>query len=150
VLPIGFYFASRWGIGGVALAWLIFYPLLAAPLFVITFRMIELPVRKYADSLWPATSSCVVMAAAVTLVGTAFPEGPTYMELISKIVVGGIAYTGTLLMLHRRRILVLRDLLRLLRMGTPPEAAGQRATASAEPAIPPANTEAALQPMGAV
>jgi PST family polysaccharide transporter len=143
VLPLGFYVASRWGIGGVAVAWLILYPMLALPLFAHTFRMIKLPVRKYVDSLWPATSSCVVMAGAVTLVGSAFPSGPSYTLLVTKILVGGVSYTGSLLVLHRARILVLRDLLRLLRMGATPEyvAQAQRETASTEPA---------LQSMGAV
>jgi PST family polysaccharide transporter len=141
VLPLGFYAASTWGIDGVAVAWLIMYPLLAAPLFVRTFRMIELPVRKYVDSLWPATSSCVVMAGAVTLVGSAFPNGPSYLSLLTKILVGGVAYGGSLLVLHRERILVLRDLLRLLRTGAAPEVVAQRQTA---------NTEAALRPVGAV
>lgn len=141
VLPLGFYIASRWGIGGVAVAWLIMYPILAAPLFVRTFRMIELPVRKYVDSLWPATSSCVVMAGAVALVGVAFPGGPSYMALFTKILVGGVTYAGTLLVLHRQRVLVLRDLMRLLRIGKPSEAPAERKSAT---------IESALQPIGAV
>ena len=142
VLPLGFYVASRWGIGGVAISWLILYPLLAAPLFSRTFRMIGLPVRSYVDSLWPATSSCVVMAGVVTLVGSAFaPDGPSYMLLVAKVLAGGAAYAGSLLVLHRQRILVLRDLLRLLRTGKTPEAAAQDETT---------NAEAALQPMAAV
>jgi teichuronic acid exporter len=141
VLPLGFYVASRWGIGGVAVAWLILYPMLALPLFARTFRMIDLPVRKYAGSLWPATSSCVAMATAVALVGFAFPNGPSYMSLLIKILVGGVTYAGSLLALHRQRILALRDLLRLLRTGTAREVSAQRKTAS---------TEAALQPMGAL
>jgi teichuronic acid exporter len=141
VLPLGFYIASRWGIGGVAVAWLILYPMLALPLFARTFRMIDLPVRQYADSLWPATSSCVAMASAVTLVGFAFSNGPSYMSLLTKILVGGVTYAGSLLVLHRQRVLVLRDLLRMLRTGTRREVPAQRKTAG---------TDAALQPIGAV
>lgn len=137
VLPLGFYIASRWGIGGVALTWLIMYPLLAAPLFVRTFRMIELPVRTYIDSLWAATSSCAVMAGSVTLVGAAFPNGPSYLSLLTKILVGGAVYAASVLVLHRQRVLVLRDLLRLLRTGKAPETATPRKPASAEPAFKP-------------
>jgi teichuronic acid exporter len=142
ILPLGFYFASRWGIGGVAIAWLVLYPLLATPLFVRTFRLIELPVRNYVDSLWPATSSCVVMAGVVTMLQSVVPTGgPSYILLFAKIFVGAAAYVGSLLLFHRRRILVLRDRLRSLRSGRAPEIAPQRQSTS---------PEAALQPMGAV
>lgn len=138
VLPLGFYVASRWGINGVAVAWLIMYPILAAPLFVRTFRLLELPIRKYVDSLWPATSSCLVMAGAVGLVEIAFPQ--SHISLWIKILVGGVAYAGSLLVLHRQRVLVLRSLLRQLRTGAPAEATPQRTTAG---------IQTALQPLGA-
>jgi teichuronic acid exporter len=141
VLPIGFYIATRWGIVGVATAWLILYPLLASPLFARTFRMIGLPVRSYIDALWPATSSCMIMAAAVIAVDSAFTGAQSYFSLTVEILVGGAAYSASLLVLHRQRILVLRDLIRLLRTGKAPDPVAQLDTASAEPA---------LQPMGAV
>lgn len=141
ILPIGFYVATRWGIGGVAIAWLILYPLLASPLFARTFRMIGLPVRSYLDSLWPATSSCMVMAGAVVLVDSAFAGGPLYVSLVAKIFVGGASYSLSLLVLHRQRILVLRDLIRLLRSGKVPDAATPVEATSPQPS---------LQPMGAV
>lgn len=140
-LPVGFYFASRWGITGVAVVWLVLYPMLVIPLSVRTFRIIGLPIRAYLGSLWAATSSCAVMAAAVALVGSAFSGGPSYVSLISKVLIGGVAYASSLLLLHRTRILVLRDLLRMLRTGTGREAAAQRKMADTEPE---------LQAMGAV
>jgi teichuronic acid exporter len=149
VLPLGFYVASRWGIGGVALAWLIMYPLLAAPLFARTFRMIGLPVSKYLGALWPGTSSCVIMAGAVTLIGSAFPNGSSYMLLLTKILVGAVSYTGSLLLFHRQRVLGLHDVLRLLRTGARP-AAPQPNPAVTENPVQPVNTEVALQPIGAV
>ena len=135
VLPLGFYVASRWGIAGVAVVWLVLYPMLVFPLAIRTFRIIGLPVRTYVGSLWPATSSCVVMAAAVALVGSAFPDGPSYVSLLAKVLVGGLAYASSLFVLHRARILVLRDLLRMLRTGTGGEAAAQRRTANIEPEL---------------
>ena len=140
VLPIGFYFASRWGISGVAVAWLILYPLLAAPLFVRTFRMIDLSRRSYLVSLWPATSGCLVMAAAVTFVDRAFGAASlSYMMLITKVLVGAAAYAGTLLLFHRPRIRELREMIALVRTGR-----------ASEMAPPKARSEAFLQPVGAV
>src|SRR5437762_2750168 len=129
VLPLGFYGASRWGINGVAIAWLILYPLLAAPLFGRTFRMIDLPVRSYLASLWPATSSCLVMAALVTLLDrTLLPAEPSYVSLFFKVFVGAAVYAGSLLLFHRPRILALRALMRLLRTGKAQEGLQQEAT----------------------
>jgi len=139
VLPFAFYVGSIWGIGGVALAWLIVYPVLVAPLFAHTFRRIGLSFRTYVASLWPAMSSCLVMAGLVTLVDGAFVEGaPSYLLLFAKIVVGGGAYVLSLLVFHRRRVLVLRDMLQLLRSGQPE---------TKTPREPPKIT---LRPVGAV
>jgi hypothetical protein len=115
--------------------------MLVIPLSVRTFRIIGLPVRTYLGSLWAATSSCVVMAAAVALVGSAFSDGPSYMSLLSKVLVGGVAYAASLLLLHRTRILVLRDLLQMLRTAPGRETSTERKMAGTEPE---------LQPMGAV
>jgi PST family polysaccharide transporter len=127
VLPFGFYVGSMWGIGGVALAWLILYPVLVAPLLVRMFQMIGLSFRSYAGSLWPAVSSCVIMAGFVTLVDRAFAEGaPSYLSLIAKIMVGGATYALSLLLFHRRRVLVLRSMLRTVRNGPAQEAKPSR------------------------
>jgi hypothetical protein len=104
------------------LAWLIVYPVLVAPLFVRMFRMIGLSFRSYLGSLWPAVSSCMIMAGFVVLVDRAFTEAaPSYVSLFAKIAVGGGAYVLSLLVFHRRRILVLRNMLRTLRSGHAPE-----------------------------
>lgn len=142
VLPLGFYSASRWGVNGVAAAWLILYPILAAPLFARTFRLIDLPVRTYLAALWPATSCCLLMAGLVTIVDrTILTGGPSYVSLFTKILVGAGAYAGGLLLFHRRRILALRDLLRLVRTGKAP---------SVEPPRETISPDHSLQPIGAI
>jgi teichuronic acid exporter len=120
VLPVCFVFASRWGISGVAGAWLIIGPLMFAPLLVRTLRRIELPPKQYFMSLWPATSACLVMLCVVISVNRAFLDGiPTYASLIVKIVSGALAYSATLLTFHRTRIALLRKILRKLREQQP-------------------------------
>jgi len=118
VLPICFFFASRWGITGVATAWLIIGPLMFSPLLLRTLRLIELPAKEYFKSLWPAISGCIVMACAVLSVDRVFlGTVPAYVSLIIEIVVGALAYAGTLLTFHRARISALRGMLRALRAG---------------------------------
>jgi teichuronic acid exporter len=121
VLPVCFVLASRWGISGVAGAWLIIGPLMFSPLLLRTLRLIELPAKQYFGSLWPATSGCLVMASAVIFVDRIFLDGaPVYASLIIKIVVGALAYPATLLVFHGARIAIVREMLRKLREERPP------------------------------
>jgi PST family polysaccharide transporter len=116
VLPFCFFLASRWGISGVAAAWLIIGPLMFSPLLLRTLRLIELPAREYFKSLWPAISGCLVMACAVLSVDRVFLGGaPASVSLIVEIFVGALAYAATLFTFHRARITTLRGMLRTLR-----------------------------------
>ncbi len=120
VIPFGFYFASHWGPNGVAAAWVILGPLLFSPLFVVSLRLIGLPKRKYFLALWPATSGCLVMTAAILVADRAILRDVSpLVSLITKIALGVVSYTGTLFALHHRRIFLLRDMIRTLRGGAP-------------------------------
>ncbi len=74
VLPVAFYVGTRWGTGGVALAWMVAYPLLVVPLLVVhTLRVIGLSGREYLGALWPAISATTVMTVAVLLASWLIP-----------------------------------------------------------------------------
>jgi PST family polysaccharide transporter len=119
-LPLCFLLASRWGISGVAWAWLIIGPLMFSPLLVRTLRQIELPAKRYFMSVWPATSGCLVMVGAVIAIDRALLGGaPAYLSLILKIVIGGVSYAAVLLGFHRARLATLRGMLRTLREPRP-------------------------------
>lgn len=116
VLPVGFLFATRWGIAGVAGTWLILGPLMFSPLLIVTLRRIELPARDYFRALWPATSSCLIMACVVISVDRAFlGDARPYVSLITKTLSGAAAYAASLFVFQRPRILVLRELWLVLR-----------------------------------
>jgi PST family polysaccharide transporter len=120
VLPLCFVLASRWGIAGVAWAWLIIGPLMFSPLLLRTLRLIELPAKRYFVSLWPATSGCLIMVGAVISVDRALLGGaPPYMSLILKIVIGALSYVAVLFTFHRTRLATLRGMLRTLRERRP-------------------------------
>jgi O-antigen/teichoic acid export membrane protein len=143
VLPVCFVVASRWGISGVAGAWLIVGPLMFSPLLLRTLRLIELPPKKYFMSLWPALSGCLVMAGAVISANRAFLGGvPAYASLIIKIAIGALAYAVALLVFHRNRITILRGMLHKLRE--------QRPTAVVPPNPERATDHGLAEPVGAV
>lgn len=116
VLPIAFLVGSRWGIGGIAAAWLIAYPFLTLPLYYVVFRRIGMGVGEYMQALWPAASSVVLMAAVVYGVQQYLhPHWPLALRLTAGILLGALTYLVALLALHRTRILAFKDVYHLLR-----------------------------------
>ena len=106
-LPTAFYIGSRWGTLGIALAWTVAHPVAVyVPLYTRLHRRLELPVWTYVRALWPATSGCLVMAATIALVHVVRP-GPavTVIELAFEIIAGALAYSGCLLLFHKKRVL---------------------------------------------
>lgn len=105
-LPTAFYIGSRWGTIGIALAWTVAHPVTVYfPLYTRLLRRLDLPVRKYLLALWPAVSGCLVMAAAVALIRLIMPgTGATVIKLVSEILAGAFAYSGCLLLFHRKRV----------------------------------------------
>jgi O-antigen/teichoic acid export membrane protein len=113
--PIGFFLAARWGTTGIATAWIILYPFLAAPLFWRSFREIEMRPADFLRALWPAFSGSVLMTAAVLWFRHFAPAGwPLIACLATEIAVGGIVYIMTMLTVHSRNM---RNLYQIVRPG---------------------------------
>ena len=68
VLPVLFYIGTRWGTTGVAVAWVVGFPVVALPLFRLVFRLLDVRAVDYLRALEPALVSTAVMAAGVLLV----------------------------------------------------------------------------------
>jgi PST family polysaccharide transporter len=132
ILPLGFILAAGgWGINGVAVAWLVLGPLLFGRLLFRALRRIGLPAREYFGALWPAVSGCLVMSVGVMAVKRALMGGGSlYGSVIVQILTGVVCYAGTLLLLHRGRVLKLRGVLSVLRAPNP-------GLADTAPTVPP-------------
>lgn len=116
VLLPSFYLGSRWGTGGIACMWVFVYPIVVLPLFWRLFRRIKMRVGQYLGVLWPALSSCVVMAMGVELFKRLIsPRWPLYCDLVLEILLGVIAYTLALALMHRERLLSLLGLIKTWR-----------------------------------
>lgn len=113
VMPTAFYFAAtRWGTGGLAMTWILVYPLLAAVLCWRVFQKIELSPWTYLLSLWPALSSGGIMAAVVLTVRAAAGAGASPgLGLAMEVGSGVITYCLACLVLHRQRIRAFYDLI---------------------------------------
>jgi PST family polysaccharide transporter len=113
ILPVAFYVGSRWGTAGIAGVWIVVYPFVSLPLFWRLFRKIQMSITEYLTALWPALNGCVFMVVAIELCKRLVsPTQPPYVRFFSEIVVGALAYTLTLVSLHRKH---LRAFLRLIR-----------------------------------
>ena len=116
ILPIAFFIGSHWGIGGIAFGWVFAYPLVAVPLYWKTFKTIGMTTGEYVRGLRPALDATIVMSVAVLLLKWKAPLGHSLvLRLVVEIVAGGAAYVVTLLLLHRRRITALLQVVRSLR-----------------------------------
>ena len=105
VMPTAFLIGTHWGLAGVGWAWMIAYPIVAAPMYVKLYRMIDLRAGPYLRSIWPATSAALLMSALVLVVRVFLPSGlPIAARLAAQVVAGGLTYVGTIWFLHRARV----------------------------------------------
>ena len=113
ILPLGFVIATRWGIVGVAMVWLLVFPLTKWPIFRRVFQIVGIGGREYMQPLWPAIYSCFVMSVAVMLLRLALPAPiRPAVRLTTEVVVGAAAYITTMLIRYQNQT---RDSYQLLR-----------------------------------
>ncbi len=122
VMPISFYFAaSRWGTVGLGMAWVLVYPLIAAPVFWRVFRKLELSTRAYFEALWPALSGTALMAAVVLVVAAfASPHWSLGVRLTVQVASGAVTYGLACFLLHRKALTAFYQVVMAARRG--PEA----------------------------
>jgi teichuronic acid exporter len=107
ILPAAFYVGSHWGISGIAWGWVAAYPLVAFPLYWKTFKTVEMKVGEYIRSVRPALDGTLVMVLSVGCLKWLLPlSEPRAVRLILEVMTGAVAYTVTVLLVHRERALV--------------------------------------------
>ncbi len=115
LLPL-FYFGSMWGLLGVALGWIVGYPIVVAPMLRAVLRECAMPARDYLDALRPATVASLVMAAGVLGIRGLLPEAwPAVAHLGVAVVTGVLVYGAMFLGPFRARLAGLKTLVRELR-----------------------------------
>jgi len=116
LLPVGFYLGSRWGIVGIAMAWLITYPFLVFPLYWWVFRRIQMGTTQYLRVLWPTLSASAVMVASVAILKLFLPSAwELALRFFLEVVVGIVVYLAIIGSLHRERVSTITRFLRDLR-----------------------------------
>lgn len=114
VLPFAFVAGSRWGLAGIAAAWIVAHPLFVVyPAGRAVFRRLGIGWREYGRALAPAGSGVLVLTMMVLTARLLRPPSVAHAgPLVIDVAVGMVAYTGTLLLLHRNRVQRLWEFLR--------------------------------------
>ena len=104
VMPSAFWIGSRWGLPGIACAWIIGHPISTTPILLYTLRRIHLPLRQYAAAIAPPFLGSVAMAAAVILLHEAGSSSlPAAVRLALDVAAGSAVYFLFFLLLFRDR-----------------------------------------------
>jgi O-antigen/teichoic acid export membrane protein len=115
IMPAAFFVGSRWGINGIAAAWLIAYPPLTVPMYWRVFRKTEMKTSDYASAVLPAASASIIMAAVVLFVRSALPLGSDRVALLLIVIAAGaLSYAGALLTLYHDRMIGLVRIIKKL------------------------------------
>ena len=105
LMPIAFLGGSHWGPEGIAAAWVIGYPVIAAPLYYRVFQKTGMRLREYVSAISPALTASLIMAVVVLLIRFALPKTASHVVTLSLIVIsGGLSYIAALFALHRQRV----------------------------------------------
>ncbi|HJY76923.1 MAG TPA: lipopolysaccharide biosynthesis protein [Burkholderiales bacterium] len=116
VLPIAFYVGAQQGLRGVAWAWVIAFPLVNVPAFLIAFGTIRIGLGAWVSAIWPALAACLAMSGAVlALRGVLTDAMPALTQGAFSVAAGGVVYAAVLWLFFRRRVLAVVDFLRLIR-----------------------------------
>jgi len=116
LLPIAFYIGAQGGLPGVAWSWVIAFPLVNVPAFVIGFRTIRIGLRAWVKAIWPALAASLAMYAAVLALRGALPDAmPAPVQAALSVAAGGLVYAAVLWGFFRRRVVAVVDFLRLIR-----------------------------------
>ncbi len=117
VMPTAFFVGTRWGVSGVAMAWVVAYPLVAIPLLVVyTLRAIGLTLPGYLRALWPAFSATAVMTAAVLGASSLVPgTWGRASTLAVEVGAGAAAYCAAVYFGHAGRVKAFFEMVRTTR-----------------------------------
>jgi hypothetical protein len=122
-MPLLFLLGTRWGMVGVACAWIVGYSAIVGALFLRqVLQLLQLSLARYLRALLPAAVATAVMIAVVLLLRRAVSLEPgSAGRLLLDVGAGAASYATTLGLTHARRLRSLRELLReALRGGDTP------------------------------
>jgi O-antigen/teichoic acid export membrane protein len=111
LVPAAFLIGARWGVTGMAAAWLVAYPLLLMVAARRTLPALGLKMRALAEAAAPPVGAAAVMGVAVTALDRLLPL-PEFARLPVLVSAGGALYAALLWLFAREAV---REALALVR-----------------------------------
>ncbi|WP_028103256.1 lipopolysaccharide biosynthesis protein [Pseudoduganella violaceinigra] len=112
VMPPAFYLSSRWGIQGIAFAWLLVYPLVLMLNMRRMLKVIGLGAGDVVRRAGPAVLCAALMFGAVTLLRAPLAAQPRAWALVAEVLGGMLAYGLACLAFNRAMVAEVRGMLR--------------------------------------
>jgi PST family polysaccharide transporter len=109
ILPIGFVIGARWGVSGIATAWIVCHaPVVMFPLLRRVSTKLNIGPGAYLPVLRAPIISSAIMAVGVVAAMIGLPSTlPSAVRLVVEVLVGVVCYAGALWFLFRDRVLAL-------------------------------------------
>lgn len=102
LMPAAFFLGTRWGVVGVAFAWLIAFPLTFVVMFVRSRAVLGVRTREMLSAMLVPALVSAVMYAAVVAVRSVLPvDWPGIVRLATLIAAGGFVYCAILWFRYR-------------------------------------------------
>ncbi|KPL69521.1 capsule biosynthesis protein CapK [Erythrobacter sp. SG61-1L] len=112
LLPLAFLIGVRWGVTGIAWAWVAAYPVLVAISTAWVLPVLRVSLGDFLRALTPPVLAGVAMFAGVKLLDSMLPAMPVLARLATLVAAGGAIYGLWLLAFARDRIAELLALAR--------------------------------------
>jgi len=111
IMTLAFYVGAQYGLVGLAMAWLIAYPLAFAVIAVRALPVLDVSLAKFWQRIRGAFAAAVTMVGVVLLVQAGVDELTPPIRLMASVVSGALAYAGMMRLVDRAAMAELRGLL---------------------------------------
>lgn len=113
LMPLAFYAGSRWGVIGLAYAWLCMYPVVFLITAFRTCKIVGVDIVNYLlQMLRPVAAGMIMYATVYFLGGFVFGSVGEWLYLLQLVAIGALAYGAAMLIIDRKG---LRETLSLIR-----------------------------------
>jgi O-antigen/teichoic acid export membrane protein len=121
VMPLAFIVGIRWGVEGLAWAWLCAFPVVPLFAWLRCRQTLQLPGRKMLAAILPALGAAAAMAWPVHVLGTLLPDWNPLARFAAQVALGGGLYLAILYITARSILHELVQLVLRRPLATPPQ-----------------------------
>lgn len=122
VMPAGFYLAAGKGLVGIAVVWVVLYPIANMPALILGLQTVSVSIRGWLAALSPSLFAALAMTVAVLVVRRMLPAYPVPVTLALVSGSGALVYAAVLWLAFRRETLEMVNFVRNVRTHGAPTA----------------------------